>query len=120
MEDCLLGPGRGAGSASRPHRLRTFFRSLHLRRQPVRSGYMLQHRPQAEGKQGLLSVAQQIHDAVFGVAEKNAFAISEQVQVTAFSGQIGQAMPEVATEQGQHATNALQTEAPAAEVAEHS
>jgi hypothetical protein len=41
------------------------------------------------------------------------------VQVAALGSQVGQAMPEIAAQQGQHAADALQAEAPATEVAEH-
>jgi len=80
---------------------------------------MLQHRSQAEGKQRLLRIPQQIHDAMLGVAEKNALAVGKQVQVAAARGQIGQAVAEVAAQQGHHAADALQAEAAAAEIAEH-
>jgi hypothetical protein len=67
----------------------------------------------------LLGVAKQIHDAMLGVAEEDAVAVGEQVQVGAARGQIGQTVAEVAAQQGHHAADALKTEAAAAEVAEH-
>jgi len=77
-----------------------------------------QHWPQAKGKQRLLCVSQQIHDTMFGVAEKNAFAIGKQMQFAAASCNVGEAVSEVAAQQGEHAANALQAETAATQVAE--
>jgi hypothetical protein len=82
------------------------------------SRYVLQHWPQAKGKQRLLCVSQQIHDSMFGVAEKNTFAIGEQMQFAMPSCNVGKAVSEVAAQQGEHAANPLQAETTATQVAE--
>lgn len=79
---------------------------------------MLHHRPQAERKQGLLRVAQQIDHAMFGIAKKDALTIREQVELAVVGGEIRQAMAEIAAEDGDHPADALQAETSAAEVAQ--
>jgi hypothetical protein len=68
---------------------------------------MLHHRPQAKSKQRLLRIAQQINDAMFGIAEKDAFTIGEQVELAIVGGEIGQAMAVITAEDGDHPANAL-------------
>ena len=82
------------------------------------SEYLLQDRANADGKQGLLGVAQKIDDSTLGVAQKDAFTVGEQVQAGTARDQIGEAMAEFAAQQDEHLANALQAEAAAAKIAE--
>jgi hypothetical protein len=66
-----------------------------------------------------LCIAQQVDDAMLGVAEKNAVAIGEQMQFAASRGKIGETVAEVATQKGHHATDTLEAESAAAQVTEH-
>jgi len=54
---------------------------------------VLQDRGQAKCKQRLPRVAQKVHDAMLGVAEEDASAVGEQMQLAIARGQVGQRWP---------------------------
>jgi len=111
---------KGTSGTGRAYRLRTLFWSLRRRRRgQVWSQHALQNRTNADGKQGLLSIAQKIDDSALGVAQEDAFAIGEQVQAGAARNQIGKTMAELAAQQGEHFANTLQAEATAAKITEY-
>jgi len=115
-----LFPYQGTSGAGRAYRLRTLFRSLRQRRRrQVWSQNALQNRTNADGKQGLLGIAQKIDDATFGVPQEDAFPVGEQVQAGTARYQIGKSMAEFATQQREHFANALQAETTAAKITEY-
>jgi hypothetical protein len=87
---------------------------------PGRGGqHALENWADADGKQGLLSVAQKIDDSALGVAEEDAFTVGEQVQTRAAREQVGETMTEFAAQQLDHLANALETEAATAQITEY-
>jgi hypothetical protein len=76
--------------------------------------YALEDRTNADGKQGLLSVAQKIDHSTLRVAEEDAFTVGEQVDAGTARKKIGEPMAELAAQQQDHLANALQAEATAA------
>jgi hypothetical protein len=90
-----------------------------LLRRNGRSQNTLQNRTKADGEQGLLGIPQEIDDAAFGVAEKNALTIGEQMQTIPARDEIGETMTELATQQGCQFADALQTESTTTQIAEY-